>query len=423
MKNYFKVIRKFEGGGNTDDFTAVYNAAMEEAATNGDIEAIAAQRQSQKIPTLDKVPTLTTASLPSELNITKVYKPKEMTEEELSAKKARDAAESAEYQKLENTNSSMPNGGLSDKGADIMGKVSNATRGAITAVSDSLLKGKNFDVQSQSIDQVANAAADFASQFGPWGKVAGLAITALNEGTKMFGQNVQGYNVNVDNSGYAQSMMSQESKANRIWISQREIDRQLQAKNHKLSMALHAQDISEDIKFEQTARANSIDNVIRNNQIALAGGLETAALAAKRGGKLERVLKHRPIVKEENGAKLEKIELSEEENIIPEGELHKNKHHIDLEGITQKGIPVVTTDTDADTFIEIKNQEDSIVIHAEIEKEEVIFTKELTDFVEEKLKEWNESDNSKILEEVGKRITKELLFNTNDRAELIDTLR
>lgn len=423
MKNYFKVIRKFKEGGTYNDFTAVYDAAMEEAAANGDMEAIAAQRQSQKIPTLGKVSTLTTTPLPSKLNVTNVYRPKEMTEEEMAAKKARDVAEAAEYQKAENTNSSMYNGGLSTKSADIMSKVSDAARGAITAVSDSLLEDKNFDAQSQAVDQVANAAADFASQFGPWGKVAGLAITALNEGTKMFGRNVEGFDVKVDNSGYSQSMMSQESKANRAWVGMGKINKQLQRRNEKLQMALTAQDISEDIKFEQTARANSIDNVIQNNQIALNGGLETAALAAKRGGKLERVLKHRPVTKAENGAKLEKIEVSEESNIIPEGELHKNKHHIDLEGITPKGIPVVTIDADADTFMEIKSQEDSIVIHAEIEKEEVIFTKELTDFVEEKLKEWNESDDPKILEEVGKRITKELLFNTNDRAELIDTLR
>ena len=30
-------------------------------------------------------------------------------------------------------------------------------------------------------------------------------------------------------------------------------------------------------------------------------------------------------------------------NLLPEGALHKNKHHIDnIDNITQKGIPVVT---------------------------------------------------------------------------------
>lgn len=421
MKNYFKVIRKFNTGGSTDDFAAVYNAAVDEAIVNGDKEAVAIQRKASYIPFTNKVNLTTISTSPitaPPIDMNRGLKEKTMTTEELLKIQTRNEIEKAEWQTEEDKEKAIKTQRL-----NTMGKIADIGRGAVTAVSDSLLEGKNFDSQSKTIDAAANAASEIASQFGPWGKVAGLAITALNESTKMFGQNVQGYNVNVDNSGYAQSMMSQESKANRIWTSQREIDRQLQAKNRKLSMALNAQDISEDIKFEQTARANSIDNVLRNNQIALAGGLETSTLAAKRGGKLERVLKHKPIIKAENGAKLEEIKVSEEPNIIPEGELHKNKHNIDLEGITRKGIPVVTTDTDADTFVEIKNQEDSIVIHAEIEKEEVIFTKELTNFVEEKLKEWNESDDSKILEEVGKRITKELLFNTDDRAKLIGTLQ
>lgn len=416
MKNYFKTIQKFLYGGSAQlNLDTSLNLTPD---TTPDYSSLG-------MPDLNLNLSNTTKSNIGYLTMLEQTDPSfaaARSAARVNSIKAEDIGK--DFKKVDG----LPNEGsqskkLSEKAANIMGKAADIGRGAITAVSDSLLQDKNFDAQSQAIDAAANAASEIASQFGPWGKVAGLAITALNEGTKMFGQNVQGYNVNVDNSGYAQSMMSQESKANRIWTSQREIDRQLQAKNRKLSMALHAQDISEDIKFEQTARANSIDNVIRNNQIALAGGLETAALAAKRGGKLERVLKHRSIAKAENGAKLEKIELSEEENIIPEGELHKNKHHIDLEGITQKGIPVITVDEDADTFMEIKDQEDSIVIHAEVEKEEVIFTKELTDFVEAKLKEWNESDDPKILEEVGKRITKELLFNTNDRAELIDTLR
>ena len=48
------------------------------------------------------------------------------------------------------------------------------------------------------------------------------------------------------------------------------------------------------------------------------------------------------------------IEVSEEQSIIPEGALHKNKHHLDIDGITKKGVPVLTIDGDADTLEEIK---------------------------------------------------------------------
>jgi len=36
---------------------------------------------------------------------------------------------------------------------------------------------------------------------------------------------------------------------------------------------------------------NSVNNVIERNQIALSGGINTGLLAAKRGGKLERLNK------------------------------------------------------------------------------------------------------------------------------------
>jgi len=45
-------------------------------------------------------------------------------------------------------------------------------------------------------------------------------------------------------------------------------------------MALKAANIAEDTKFEQEARANSIQNTITNNQIALSGGLGTDMLTS-----------------------------------------------------------------------------------------------------------------------------------------------
>ena len=86
-------------------------------------------------------------------------------------------------------------------------------------------------------------------------------------------------------------------------------------------------------------------------------------------------------------------------------------------------MPVLTIDGDADTLEEIKAAEDSITQHAEVEVAEVIFSKELTDFIEEKRKEWHNSDSNEVLEEVGKRVTKELLFNTDDRIGLVENVQ
>ena len=123
-----------------------------------------------------------------------------------------------------------------------------------------------------------------------------------------------------------------------------------------------------------------------------------------------------------NGGQLQDIEVAQEQSVLPDGSLHKNKHNLDLDHVTNKGVPVITIDGDADTFEEIKAHEDSITQHAEVESLEVIFSKELTDFIEEKRKEWHETGSNDILEEVGKRVTKELLENTKDETGLIESM-
>lgn len=123
-----------------------------------------------------------------------------------------------------------------------------------------------------------------------------------------------------------------------------------------------------------------------------------------------------------NGGQLQDIEVAHEQSVLPDGSLHKNKHNLDLDHVTNKGVPVITIDGDADTFEEIKAHEDSITQHAEVESLEVIFSKELTDFIEEKRKEWHETGSNDILEEVGKRVTKELLENTKDETGMIESM-
>ena len=98
-------------------------------------------------------------------------------------------------------------------------------------------------------------------------------------------------------------------------------------------------------------------------------------------------------------------------NVIPEGALHARKNNMEGAGedFTAKGIPVVDNDGEQ---------------QAEIEKEEWTMTKELTDDVEKWYKEYYKEDTSQkdkdeLAIKCGKRITKELLHNTDDRANLI----
>ena len=140
--------------------------------------------------------------------------------------------------------------------------------------------------------------------------------------------------------------------------------------------------------------------------------------------KLEQLLQYVSTPKHKNGGQLKNIETAEEPSVIPDGALHAHKHNLDLDGITKKGIPVIQNVNDeVETLAEIQQEGGELQQSAEIEREEIIFSKELTDFIEEKRKEWHETGSNEILEEVGKRVTKEILFNTDDRADLIEEMK
>ena len=143
--------------------------------------------------------------------------------------------------------------------------------------------------------------------------------------------------------------------------------------------------------------------------------------------KLEKLNEY--VLKHQNGAKLKKVKLSEQENILPTGELHKNRHDdFGIDGITQKGIPVLQVKDDTvETIQEIQQQAEGgeVVQSAEIEKLEIIFNKELTDYVEQNRELWKEGtqkEKDDICLEVGKRIVKEILFNTKDESGLINKI-
>lgn len=113
-----------------------------------------------------------------------------------------------------------------------------------------------------------------------------------------------------------------------------------------------------------------------------------------------------------NGLKMEAV------NVIPDGALHKNKHHLEEVGVdttelTNKGIPVVTEQNG-----ELKQQ-------AEIEVNEIILHLELTEKLEDNLKKLKEAkdqeEKDKIAIETGKLLTEELLNNTIDNTGLTKT--
>lgn len=103
-------------------------------------------------------------------------------------------------------------------------------------------------------------------------------------------------------------------------------------------------------------------------------------------------------------------------NLIPEGALHARKHNMEVEGITKKGIPVVSQTEDG----EIEQQ-------AEIEREEVILRLEVTKKLEELKNKYEDTgysqeEKDQFAIEAGKLLTYELLQNTIDNTGLLNTI-
>lgn len=175
--------------------------------------------------------------------------------------------------------------GRLDIGAIGMGVASAVLPGAMAAM-DSLTGDKNFGAQSQAIDSAVHGVSGALMSSGnPYAMAAGAALEGINFVTKAGGQTVQGYDVNIENSGYG-NLGHQESSSSRSFlfglgdITGKKMQAKLARRNEQARMALQAAEISEDVKFEQEARMNSVDNVLRNNQIALAGGIDTSLLGS-----------------------------------------------------------------------------------------------------------------------------------------------
>lgn len=167
--------------------------------------------------------------------------------------------------------------------------VGDAASAGLNAIDQSLMGNKNFDADSKAKDVAADSLAKVASKFGPWGLLAAGVIKTANFLDKGFGGTVQGYDAQLDNGGYG-TLGTQEETSGRL------LDRMagktqalLRRRNEQAQLAIRAKAISDDVKFEQEARANSVDNVIQNNQIALSGGINSSLLAAKKGAKLTKL--------------------------------------------------------------------------------------------------------------------------------------
>lgn len=152
-------------------------------------------------------------------------------------------------------------------------------------------------------------------------------------------------------------------------------------------------------------RAGMVDANLLNYLMNVNGGY-TPTYSGKHGLNTEKLFKARELLKRgvQNKSDLKMFQNGGTMNVIPEGALHARKHNMEnSEHITKKGIPVVDNEG---------NQQ------AEIERNEIIFRKEVTDELERLRKDG--SDEAAI--EAGKLLTTEIMENTEDRTGLIKEL-
>lgn len=103
------------------------------------------------------------------------------------------------------------------------------------------------------------------------------------------------------------------------------------------------------------------------------------------------------------------IKETTQKNVIPEGALHARKHNMDnAEEWTKKGIPVV---------------DNSETQQAEIECNELVLNLETTKKLEELQKKYEETKDDKLAIEAGELLVQELMFNLDDKTDLLKTIK
>lgn len=167
------------------------------------------------------------------------------------------------------------------------------------------------------------------------------------------------------------------------------------------------------------------------------GGYDQGAIhAARKGGILSNLkafqIAHRVAYRSQHQAEpdfsgldiqlvgdVDKFQNGGQMNLIPEGALHARKHNLEevnpeLKGeITHKGIPVVSSESGEQ--------------QAEIELNEIILNKELTDEIEELRKQYHEAETQKDKDEIarkaGELLAIDIIENTDDRTGLLKEIK
>ena len=274
------------------------------------------------------------------------------------------------------------------------------------------------DKGSQIAGQAMNTIGDIASSFGPVGSIVGAGAKVLGTLFTSIGPNVKGNTSKelTDSSSSYGGLDSKKFGLFGIGAGKRYAKKVAEREQQRIK----SEGILKSAQTDQEAAVGSIQNLANRYNLNMSGGWQqnNGIRFGKSGTKVSydlsfahKVLNH---LKEDTP---EKFEKGGKVNIIPEGALHARKHNIDtpeLDGkITKKGIPVIV------------EGENGIKQVAEIEKNEIIFTKEITEKLEELRDKYSDDESSSkekdaIAIEAGKLLVQEILYNTQDNTGLLN---
>lgn len=168
-----------------------------------------------------------------------------------------------------------------------------------------------------------------------------------------------------------------------------------------------ASTVSRNALKQQEAATNMMPYLLDKNKQKLQNLFDPRVLTAKQGTKLS--LKN---IKAKVNNKIKKANLGmkfDEPNVIVDGAFHSRKHNMDIENLTPKGVPV------------IMEEGGEITQTAEVERNELIFNLKTTQELEKLYKKFKDGDENAALE-AGKLLTYEILENTNDNTNLLNTI-
>lgn len=270
-------VRKFEEGGKST-YDIVYQQAIDSGATPAQAEAYAKQQSNQQKGfsiASDVAGSVLGESAASSIN---------------GVQSAFNAIDSGQW--------NPKNRILNKNGEDITQKVGKglaigaaAVTEGVKLVDDLAMGDKNFGAQSQAIDDAVHGVSGALAKTGnPYCVLAAGALEGANFLTKAGGQTVQGFDIDINSSGYG-DIGHIESSSSRNFsaalgplgalftgVNQKKMQAKLAKRNQQAMMAMNAANIANEQSFEQEARMNSVQNTIMNNQIALAGGMDTSLL-------------------------------------------------------------------------------------------------------------------------------------------------